>query len=93
MIKDFLQRNDIKRIKQLSGKSRAYINEVLDSIEDLDDAKLIGEHTEGKRSILDAVNTVINQRISETESNWRKQQAIHKRKITRLRNCAKALAR
>lgn len=93
MIKDFLQHNDIGKIATIANVSRAYVNQVLNSIEDLADAKTVGSQSDTKRRILDAVNEVIQQHLSETEQAFLKQKTIHTKRITRLKRCAKALAR
>ena len=93
MIKDFLKHNDIGKIATIANVSRAYVNQVLNSIEDIADAKTIGNQSDTKRRILDAVNEVIQQHLNETEQSLVKQKNIYSKSIMRLRRCAKALAR
>lgn len=93
MIKDFLKHNDIGKIATIANVSRAYVNQVLNSIEDLADAKTVGNQSDTKRRILDAVNEVIQQHLSETEQAFLKQKNVHAKRILRLRRCAKALVR
>ncbi len=83
MIKDFLQRNDINRIKKLSGVSRTYVNTVLNNLEESGiDPTELGEQSDAKRKVLDAVNTVITEHLKEAEAKWKKQQKAHNLKVS-----------
>ena len=93
MIKDYLKHKDIGKIATIANVSRAYVNQVLNSIEDLADAKALGKQSETKRRILDAANEVIQQHMIETEQSLVKQKTIHAKRMMRLRKCAKSLAK